>query len=108
MAAPQSLIKGLSIEDAAEDFKAAKRVEQYRVGAKAFYVPAGFRWNYVPFSAVKKAEEWHFNVTAGKCVAVTERRPSLRLETTDGDFTFPLEKPDSVQTILGMINREGA
>ena len=108
MAAPTSLIKGLSIEDAAEDFKAAKRVEQYRVGAKALYIPAGFRWNYLPFSAVKKAEEWHFNVTAGKCVAVTEKRPSLRLETTDGDFTFPLEKAESLQTILDMIQKEGA
>ena len=108
MAEPKSLIPGAGVENASEDLKSAARVEQYRVSGKALYIPAGFRWNYVPFSAVKKAEEWHFNVTAGKCVAVTERRPSLRLETTDGDFTFPLEKPDSVQTILGMINREGA
>ena len=108
MAAPTSLIKGKDIENAAEDFKAAKRVEQYRVGAKALYIPAGFRWNYVPFSAVTKAEEWHFNVTAGKCVAVTEKRPSLRRETTDGDFTFPLEKSESLQTILDMIQKEGA
>ena len=108
MAGPKSLIPGVSIENASEDFKAAKRVEQYRVGASALYIPAGFRWNYIPFAAVTKAEEWHFNVTAGKCVAVTERRPSLRLETTGGEFTFPLEKPESLQTILELVKKEGA
>ena len=100
MAEPKCLIPGAELENAAEDLKKAARVEQYRVSARALYIPAGFRWNYVPFNAVQKAEEWHFNVTAGKCVAVTEKRPSLRLETTAGDFTFPLEKPESLQKLL--------
>lgn len=107
MAEPKSLIPGVSLDGAKEDLKAAARVEQYRVSARALYVPAGFRWNYVPFSAVQKAEEWHYNVTAGKCVAVTEKRPSLRLETTGGDFTFPLEKTESLQKLLDAI-RAGA
>ena len=103
MAEPKSLIPGVRLDDAKEDFKTAARVEQYRVSARALYVPAGFHWNYVPFSAVQKAEEWHFNVTAGKCVAVTEKRPSLRLETAGGEFTFPLEKAESLKKLLDTI-----
>ena len=108
MAEPKSLIPGARLDNASEDLKKAARVEQYRVSARALYIPAGFRWNYIPFSAVKTAEEWHFNVTAGKCVAVTERRPSLRLETTDGEFTFPLEKPESLQKLLAAFRGEKA
>lgn len=106
MAGPKCLIPGAEQENAAEDLKKAARVEQYRVSARALYIPAGFRWNYIPFGAVQKAEEWHFNVTAGKCVAVTEKRPSLRLETTAGDFTFPLEKPESLQKLLAAFRGE--
>ncbi|MBQ6464931.1 MAG: hypothetical protein IJJ43_01510 [Oscillospiraceae bacterium] len=106
MAEPKSLIPGAGVENASEDLKSAARVEQYRVSGKALYIPAGFRWNCIPFSAVKKAEEWHFNVTAGKCVAVTEKRPSLRLETTGGDFTFPLEKAESLEKLLAAIRAE--
>ena len=108
MAEPKSLIPGASLANASEDLKKAARVEQYRVSAEALYIPAGFRWNYIPFSAVQTAEEWHFNVTAGKCVAVTEKRPSLRLETTAGEFTFPMEKPESLQKLLGAIRGETA
>lgn len=30
-----------------EDFKKSKRVEKYRIGEKAVYIPAGFSWKYL-------------------------------------------------------------
>ena len=106
MPAPTSLIEGYHLASPAEDFKTARRVEQYRVSGEALYIPAGFRWNYIPFSAIRTAEESHFSVTAGKCVAVTEKRPSLHLDTAGGSFDFPLEKAASLQAVLDAIRKE--
>ena len=107
MAEPKSLIAGTSLASAAEDFKSAARVEQYRVSKNALYIPAGFRWNYIPFSAVEEAEESHRCITAGKCVAVTEKRPTLALKTAAGEFSVPLEKQESLRKILAAIRGEG-
>ncbi len=107
MAAPMSLIEGKSLASAAEDFKNASRVEQYRVGAEAFYIPSGFRWSYIPFSAILSAEESHDTVTAGHCVTVRERRPSLQLKTVAGDFSYPLDKAESLRKLLAAIRCEG-
>ena len=106
MFAPTSLIEGISLASPAEDFKTARRVEQYRVSSAALYIPAGFRWNYIPFSAIQTMEESHFSVTAGKCVAVTEKRPSLHLDTAGGSFDLPLEKAESLQTVLNAIREK--
>ena len=107
MAEPKSMIAGASLDAPAEDFKSAARVEQYRLSAKALYIPAGFRWNYIPFTAVESAEESHRSITAGKCVAVTEKRPTLLLKTTAGEFSFPMEKPESLRRMLETIKGEG-
>ena len=50
MFAPTSLLEGKSIPDPAEDLKKARRVEQYRLGARALYIPEGLRWRYLPLS----------------------------------------------------------
>lgn len=97
------LIEGATIEAPEEDYRTAARVEQYRVGTRAFYVPSGLRWKYLPFSAILGAEESHHSVTAGKCVAVTERRPALRLLTREGTLQFPLEKGESLRKLLDAI-----
>ncbi len=106
MAAPTSLVEGKSIEAPAEDLRSAQRVEQYRVSGRALYIPAGFRWNYIPFCAILEAEESHHSLTAGKCVAVTERRPTLSVKTEGGDFMLPLEKAESLKKLLALIRGE--
>lgn len=108
MAEPKSLIEGASIASPGEDFKSAVRVEQYRVSRQALYIPAGLRWRYLPFSAIKKAEESHDSVTAGHCVTVTEKRPALLAVTEKESFTFPMEKAASLQKILAAIRGEAA
>ena len=103
---PVSMLEGKSIASPEEDFRAARRVEQYRLGKAALYIPAGLRWNYLPLSEIRKAEESHRSVTAGKCVAVTEKRPTLLVETEAGSFHFPLERQESLQLILAAIRGE--
>ena len=49
MAKPVCMVPGKELSDAAEDFRSAKRIEQYRVSEKALYLPEGLRWKYLPF-----------------------------------------------------------
>ena len=105
MAKFNSLIPGEEIENAAEDFRTAVKVEQYRVGKAAIYLPAGFRWEYIPLSAVVSADGSHRSVTAGHCVTVTERKPAVVLATAADCFTLNLDKTESVQKILDAIGR---
>ena len=105
MAKFNSLVPGVGIENAAEDFRGAVKVEQYRVGKEAVYLPAGFKWEYIPTAAITDAGDSHRNVTAGHCVTVTERKPAVALITDAGSFTLNLDKADSVQKILDAIGK---
>ena len=105
MAKFNTLIPGVEIADAAEDFRSALRVEQYRIGKEAVYLPAGFRWDYVPLSAVVSADGSHRSVTAGHCVTVTERKPAVALITGTESFTLNLDKSENVQKILDAIGK---
>ena len=100
MAKFKSLVPGSEIENAAEDFRAALKVEQYRIGKAAVYIPAGFKWEYIPRSAITSAEDSHHSITAGHCVTVTEVKPAVDLSTEAGSFTLSLEKSDSIRKIL--------
>ncbi len=103
---PTSILEGKSIEAPEADFRAAKRVEQYRISDKALYIPAGLKWTYLPLSEVERVEESHRCVVAGKCVAVEEKRPSLALRAGGKDFSFNLEKPASLKTLLEFIRQK--
>lgn len=105
MAKFNSLIPGAEITGAAEDFRGALKVEQYRVGKEAVYLPAGFKWEYIPTAAITAAEDSHRNITAGHCVTVTERKPAVELTTAAGGFTLKLEKQDSVGRILDALGK---
>ena len=100
------LLEGKEIDSAAEDFRGAERIEQYRLGSAALYIPAGLRWNYIPLSAIESAEEAHRVVSAGKCVSVEVKRPTLRLTTGVGEFSLNLEKPESLQKMLRLLRPE--
>ena len=102
---PTSILEGKTIDAPEADFRAAKRVEQYRISDKALYIPVGLKWTYLPLSAVESVEESHRCVVAGKCVAVEEKRPSLALRAGGKDFSFNLEKPASLKTLLEYIRK---
>ena len=102
-----SLLAGKEIDNAEADFLAAERIEQYRLGSAALYIPAGLRWNYIPLSAIKRAEEAHRVISSGKCVSVEIKRPTLRLTTDAGEFSLNLEKSESLQKMLARLRDEG-
>lgn len=94
------LVPGKELPDLKEDFNAARRLEQYRLGELAVYLPRGFAWDYIPLSAVTKAERSHRIISAGHCVTVREEKPAVDLVTGSETFTLNLEKPASAQTVL--------
>ena len=104
MAKFRPLIENCVIDDPDVDFRKAQKVEQYRVGELALYIPAGFKWDYLPYDAVDSLEESHRNISSGKCVSVTEKKPVVDLKTT-GVIKINLEKPDSVGKILDAIKK---
>ena len=103
MARFSSLIPDREIENAADDFHTALKVEQYRIGKAAVYLPAGLRWKYIPLAEIQNVGDSYRSVTAGHCVTVTERKPAVEIITAVGSFTLNLEKIENVQKICDMI-----
>ena len=103
MAAPNCMLKGKEIPNVKEDFRGARLVEQYRLGNRALYLPEGLRWNYIPLSEIRKAEESFRVISAGHCVPVREKRPEIDLVTDNGSVHLQLEKQENMKLILDAI-----
>lgn len=100
MFVPETLIPGKTLAAVKDDFRAAERVEQYRLGRGAVYIPAGLKWTYIPKTEILQATPSHRTVSAGHCVTVQVRTPSLALLTTAGSFELNLEKQASLDRLL--------
>ena len=100
------LIPGRELEDAKEDFRAAQKVEQYRLGTRALYLPRGLSWEYIPLEALDKVERSHRIISAGHCVTVREEKPAVDLTAGEKQFTLNLEKQASVRLILQALKGE--
>ena len=107
MAAYETLVPGIEIENVKADFRAAERIEQYRLGKEAVYIPAGLKWNYIPRTAIREASSSHRTVSAGHCVTVQVRTPTLEIVTGTGDFDLNLEKQASLDRFLAVLSPEG-
>ena len=83
-------IPGKEIEGIEEDFRSAQKIEQYRLGKAAIYIPEGFRWNRV--------------ISGGHCVPIREKRPELDLVTEIGTVHLQLEKEKSMKVVLDAIS----
>lgn len=74
----KSMSADCTLRTAAEDYRAAQKVAQYRVGREAVYVPAFPGNRYVPFSAVTKAFSKNSALpvkgTCGKAIPVVKVR----------------------------------
>ena len=92
-----SLLPGRELSDLKEDFRAAKKLEQYRLGEKAVYIPV---------SEIRRAERSRRVISAGHCVTVREEKPAVDLETEQGVFTLNLEKPASAAAVLEALGGE--
>ena len=100
----KSLSAHHALETAAEDYRAAQKVAQYRVGREAVYVPAFPGNRYVPFSAVTRAFSKNSSLpikgTCGKAIPVVKVRVFY-----DGEFYQELlvEKRQDADLILDRI-----
>lgn len=103
MAVPKCMLKGKELDDVREDFRTARRVEQYRLGEKALYFPEGLRWNYLPLTEIQKVEESFRVISAGHCVPVREKRPEIDICTEEWTVHMQLEKQESMKEILNAI-----
>ncbi len=108
MAIPETLIPGCELKDPRSDLRTAVRVEQYRLGKEALYIPAGLRWKYIPLRAIREVSASHRTVSAGHCVTVQVRTPSLEIITEAGTFDLDLEKQASLERFLAVLSPEKA
>ena len=108
MFTPTSKIEGKEIRDVRSDFKSAVRVEQYRLGQNALYLPEGLRWKYIPLSEIQNVEESFRVISAGHCVPVREKRPEIDISFSGQTLHLQLEKQESMQKILEGIKKESS
>ncbi len=97
------MFEDAAMENAAEDYQASRRVEQYRVGKRAVFFPAGLKKQYLPLAAIKRAERSERIIRAGKCVPVEERRPALLLHTAHAIVPMALEREESADAVLAAL-----
>ena len=100
------LLPGRELSDPKEDFRSARKIEQYRLGALALYLPRGLSWEYLPLDAVTRAERCRRVVSAGHCVTVREEKPALDLWAGKKSWTLNLEKPASAQSLLDALSKD--
>ena len=87
-----------------QNVETARRVEQYRIGKRAIFFPAGLKKQYLPIDAIERAERSERIIRAGKCVPVEERRPALLLHTAHTVVPMALEREESVDAVLAAID----
>ena len=99
----KSIAKNIVLENAKEDYRASKRVEQFRCGAGAIYFPAFPGNQYIPFEALTKVKSKNTAVSvAGTC---GKQLPMVCLRLFyDGTYKdFMLEKTKSCDYIIDAI-----
>ena len=102
---PETLIPGKEICEVKKDFSGAQRIEQYRLGKEAVYIPAGLKWNYIPKAEIESVSASHRTVSAGHCVTVEVQTPSLEIVTSCGPFELHLEKQASLDIFLADLDK---
>lgn len=101
----KSMSGTVTLKNAAEDYRNAKRVAQYRVGEQAVYFPAFPGTRYVPYAAVTKAFARNSSLpikgTCGKAIPVVK----VRLFYDGEEFyqEFLAETHQQANTILDAV-----
>ena len=92
------------LDGAAADYRAASRVEQYRVGGKAIYFAAFPGVRYLPFSAVRRAWIQPSSLSLTGCCGKELPVHVLRMEYQGGFYqNIPFEKLESAEDVLQRI-----
>lgn len=99
----KSLAKNTVLENANDDYRASKRVEQFRCGGEAIYFPAFPGTQYLPFRALTKVKSKNTAVSVAGTCGKQLPMVCLRLFYEDTYKDFMLEKSKSCDMILEAI-----
>ena len=99
----KSIAKNTVLENVNEDYRASKRVEQFRVGAGALYFPAFPGTQYLPFEALSHVKSKNTAISVAGTCGKQLPMVCLRLFYDDTHKDFMLEKMKSVDKILEAI-----
>ena len=106
MAAPSCMIPGKNLDNVKEDFRSAVKIEQYRFGKEALYVPEGLRWKYLPYTAIEKAEA--SGATAGSDAyreAIIAAMKATDMDCVTGHVTYnEYNNPEKSAAIITIEN----
>ena len=83
--AMKSLSQSCSLENAAADYRTARRAGQYRVSGEAIYFPAFPGTRYLPFAALSRARSKPVSMNVTGCCGATLPMVCLRA-FYDGEF----------------------
>ena len=100
----KSMSQQCELENAAEDYRAAKKVEQYRVSGEAMYISAFPGSKYIPFAALNQV--WTKNTGISVTGTCGKQIPMVCLRLCyDGVFyqNYLFEKQSSADKVLDRI-----
>ena len=100
----KSMSERYELENAAEDYRTAKKVEQYRVSGEAMYISAFPGSKYIPFTALDQV--WTKNTGISVTGPCGKQIPMVCLRLCyDGEFyqNYLFEKQSSVDKVLEQI-----
>ena len=99
----KSIAANTVLENANEDYRASKRVEQFRFGAGAIYFPAFPGTQYLPYKALTRVKSKNTAVSVAGTCGKQLPMVCLRLYYDDTFKDFMLEKKKSEELILAAI-----
>lgn len=99
----KSIAANSVLENANEDYRASKRVEQFRCGAGAIYFPAFPGTQYLPYKALTRVKSKNTAVSVAGTCGKQLPMVCLRLYYDDTFKDFMLEKKKSEELILAAI-----
>ena len=88
------------LEEAQEDCKAARRIDRYRVGEKALYLPYGFGWKYILKEDIIDVETSHANIRQKGCMATPLRIPAAVVTTKFGAEKLVFDRVKSLDLLV--------
>lgn len=100
----KSMSRRCEVENAAEDYRAAEKVEQYRVSDEALYLAAFPGSKYIPFAALDQVWSKNTGISLTGCCGKQLPMVCLRL-CYDGEFyqNILFEKQAGVDKVLERI-----
>lgn len=99
----KSLCPGVQLSDAADNFRGAARVAQFRVSDKAFYLPAFPGTQYIPFACLTGVVLRSASLSTIGCCGKELPVLKLILRWTGGEREFVIDPPKHADTILKQL-----